>query len=159
MSTNIANQSPYLRTSRNFPDNNPQALSVEVNRAYVDTAEKVNDRVIGIFATNTASITGEKWYLSGGNSRQQTLRRVYTFTATGNIAHGLNFSSVSQISPRSYGSFTDGTNWYGAIYAGSTTVAGQVSFYVTSTNIVVGAGAGAPSITNGTIVLEWLSQI
>lgn len=158
MSTNIANQSPYLRTSRNFPDNNPQALAVEVNRSYVDISEKMNDRMIGIYPTNTAALTGEKWYLSGGNSRQQTLRRVYTFTATGNIAHELIWSSVAQISPKSYGSFTDATNWYGVIYAGNITIAGQVSFYVTPTNIVVAAGAGAPSIANGTIVLEWLSR-
>lgn len=159
MSTNIANQTPYLRTSRNFPENNNQALVVEINRAYLDTAEKMNDRTIGLYPTSTAAITGDKWYLAGGNSRQQTLRQVYTFTAAGNIAHGINFSSVSQISPNSYGSFTDGTNWYGAIYASSTAIAAQVSFYVTSTNIVVLAGAAAPSITNGTIVLEWLSQV
>ena len=159
MSTNIANQMPYLRTSRNFPDANSQALAVEINRSYIDIAEKMNDRTIGIYPKNTNGLTGDKWYLTGGNTRQQSLRQIYTFTAAGNIPHNLTWSAVSQISPNSYGSFTDGTNWYGVFYAGSATISGQVSFYVTPTNIVVGAGAGAPSITSGTIVLEWLSQV
>lgn len=160
MSSNIVNQTPYLRTSRNFPDDNPQALSVEVNRTYVDISEKMNDRSIGIYPTNTMAITGDKWFLSGGNSKQQTLRQVYTFTATGNIPHNLTWSAVSQISPNSYGSFTDGTKWYGVIYGNSgTPTAGQVMFDVSSTNIEIAAGAGAPSITSGTIVLEWLSQV
>lgn len=156
MSTEVINNSPYLRTTRNFPTD-PQALSVENSRSYLDTAEKVNDRIIGIFPTNRPAITGEGWFLT--SRKQQSLRQIYTFTATGNIPHNLNWQSVSQISLRSYGTFTDGTNWYGAIYASNTAIAGQVSFYVTSTNIVVVAGAGAPTITSGTIDLEWLSQI
>jgi hypothetical protein len=150
--------SPYLRQQRDFPTDNLQKLGIELDRAYVDTALKVNARTIGIFPDNTPIVTGERWYISGQASRQQTLRQIYVFTDTGNIAHGINFAAVSQFTKPS-GSFTDGTNWYGAIYASSTAIAGQVSFYVTPTNIVVQAGAGAPSITSGTIILEWLSQV
>jgi len=156
MTGNIVNQTPFLRTSRNFPMEQ-QPLVVEINRSYIDIAEKMNTRTIGIYPANTAAITGESWFIT--TQKQQTLRQIYTFTATGNIAHGLNWNSVSMISPRSYGSFTDGTNWYGTMYASNTTIAGQISFYLTLTNIVVSAGAGAPSITKGIIVLEWLSQV
>lgn len=152
----VFNQSPYLRTSRNFPTEINQ-LTVEVNKSYVDVANAVNARTIGIFPTNKPSINGESWYIS--SSRQQALRQVYSFKATGNIAHNLNWPSVSYVSPKSYGSFTDGTNWYGCVYASNTAIAGQVSFYVTSTNIVVIAGAGAPAITSGLIVLEWISKV
>lgn len=156
MSANVANQSPFLRTSRNFPQE-AQPLSVELSKSYIDIAQKINDRIIGIYPTNRSVLTGESWFLT--TQKQQTFRQLYTFTAAGNIAHGLNFNDVSQISFRSYGSFTDGTNWYGVIYASSTAIAGQVSFYVTPTNIVVQAGAGAPAIVSGTIDLEWLTQI
>lgn len=157
MSTNIVNQVAYLRTSRTFPLE-AQPLSVEINRSYLDIAEKMNVRTIGIYAVNKPSITGESWFITN-NQKQQSIRQLYTFTATGSIPHGISFASVSKISPRSYGSFTDGTNWYGAIYASNTAIAGQVSFYVTPTNIVVVAGAGAPTITSGIIDLEWLSQV
>jgi len=157
MSTNVINQMPYLQTTRNFPLE-AQPLAVEVNKSYVEIASTVNNRVIGLFPTTRPAINGESWFINN-NQRQQGFRQVYTFTATGNIPHGINFTSVSFISPRSYGTFTDGTNWYGAIYGSNTAIADQISFYVTATNIVVLAGAGAPSITQGYIDLEWVSQV
>src|SRR5262249_44581152 len=116
---------------------------------------------IGNYAINFFSVTGERWYFSGSSSAQQSQRRVYQFTGASNIPHQLNWPDVSSISPRSYGTFTDGTNWYGCIYASATvaapSLAGQVIFYVTPTNIVIVADANAPTITSGYIVLEYLS--
>ena len=155
----VIQQSPYLRVQRSFPEDNLQALSVELQRAYRDTAVKMNYRMIGLFPTNMSISNGEQWFVDGTVGKQQALRQVYPFAAAGNIAHGISFTDVSFISPKSYGTFTDGTNWYGAIYASSTAIAGQVSFYVTPTNIVVLAGAGAPSITSGYINLEWVTQV
>lgn len=155
MSTNVISDSPFLRTSRSFPEE-AQPLAVEINRSYVDIAQKVNDRVIGFFSTNRPAQTGESWFIT--SQRQRSLRQLYLFTAAGNIPHGINWQSVALISPRSYGTFTDGTNWYGAIYASNTAIAGQVSFYVTNTNIVVLSGGGAPVITQGYINLEWVAN-
>lgn len=157
-SISVANPGNFLRTSRNFPAEIGQ-LTVEINRSYTEVAQQVNNRISGIYGLNTTIITGEAWYLNGSVGKQQTLRQIYSFTGTGNIAHGLAWSSVSLISPKSYGTYTDGTNWYGVIYASSVAIAGQVTFYVTPTNIVVQAGAGSPSITQGYIILEWLSQV
>lgn len=150
-------QSPYLRNQRQFPNDDTRDLANQVDHAYIDIAHKVNERTIGVFAVGFPLVTGETYYLNGQVNKQQTLRQVYTFTAAGNIAHGINFSSITQFT-RCWGEFTDGTNWYGVIFASSTAIAGQVTFYITSTNIVVLSGAGAPGITSGTIVLEWLSQ-
>lgn len=149
---------PYLRAQRQFPNDDLKELSNQVDHAYIDIATKVNSREIGIYAVNYPIVTGQSWFIQGQPNKQQTLRQMYLFTAAGNIPHGINFSTVYLISPRSYGSFTDGTNWYGAIYASSTLIAGQVSFYVDPTNIVVLQDAAAPVITSGVIVLEWLSQ-
>jgi hypothetical protein len=155
----IIQHSPYLRVQRNFPTDNLQALSIELDRAYCDTALKVNSRSIGIYPTNTPIVSGDQWFTTGGNTKQQSLRRIYPFSSSGNIAHGIPFTEVSFISPNSYGTFTDGTNWYGTIYGSSTAIAAQVSFYVTSTNIIILAGAGAPPIISGYIHLEWVSQV
>ena len=153
--TSIVNQAPFLRTSRNFP-NDPQELAVELTKSYIDIALNVNNRSIGLFPTTRPAITGDSYYLSN-NLKQQSLRQVYAFTGTGNIPHGVNTTQFSTFS-RCYGWFTDGTNWYGAIFGSNVAIAGQVSFYLTPTNIVVLAGAGAPSIVSGNIVLEWLSS-
>lgn len=154
--SNPTQRAPYLRQQRNFPNDNIQALTVEIDRSYIDIAQKVNSRTIGLFPDNDPIATGEQWFLNGQPNKQQTLRQIYPFTAAGSIAHGINFNGVSQFTKPS-GSYTDGMNWYGAIYASSVAIAGQVTFYVTPTDIVIQSGAGAPSITSGTIILEWLS--
>jgi hypothetical protein len=162
MSSNIVNQVAFLRTSREFPEELHQ-LTVEVNKTYVDIANAVNARVIGIFTVNRPAQTGESWFFT--TRRQQSFRQVYTFTSTANINIGFKLTSIAQISPRSYGTFTDGNNWYGLIFASNVAIAGQISFYLlktgspTTDQIAFLTGAGAPTLTSGFIVLEWLSQV
>ncbi len=153
-------KAPYLREQRQFPHEDLTETAKELDHAYIDIAQKVNRRIIGIYALNSPTVTGEEWYLSGSTTKQQSLRQVYTFTGAGPIVHGIkNFATVvSKISPRSYGSYTDGTNWYGVIYGTSVPLAGQVTFWVDPVNINVILGAGAPAITSGIIDLEWISQ-
>jgi hypothetical protein len=148
----------YLLNQRQFPYDELKSLAHQVDQAYIDIASKVNKRIIGTYALNFLSVTGEKWFFKGSSQPQQSLRQIYTFTGAGDIPHGLTWVAVSQISARSYGSFTDGTNWYGVIYAGSTAIPNQVSFYITDTYIVILSGALAPTIVNGTIVLEYISN-
>jgi hypothetical protein len=154
-------QTPYLRVQRNFPMDNPQALSVEVDRAYCDTAAKVNSRTIGIFPVNKPAVNGELWFINSPNeigTKQQGLRQVYQFTSTGNIAHGINLTLISGFT-KIYGTFTDGTNWYPLPYVDVASAANQVAVKVTPTNIVISAGAGSPpTISSGYVILEWLSQ-
>lgn len=152
MTTNVANRSPYLRTSREFPSD-PQALSVELSKTYLDIANIVNARTIGTFAT-VPIVTGNVWFFSGSSTKQQTIRQTYNFTATTSINH-----TIKNVIPGQFifcfGSYTDGTNTYGLIYGTSVAVAGVIQFYVTSTQIVFVVGAGAPALTSGKICLEW----
>lgn len=152
----IVNPSPYIRTSRDFPED-PIQLSVELSRTYVDIAQKINDRVIGIYTTNRPSVTGSNYYLSG-QTRQQELRQVYTFTSTSSIVHGINVIDPDQFT-LCYGTYTDGTNSFGLIFGNSGgTVPNNISFYITSTQIVFQVDAGAVALTSGKIVLQWLSS-
>ena len=148
---------PYLPVQRQFPNTDIRELAGQMDRVYRDIASKVNERTIGVYGLNNQVITGESWFLTA--TRQQALREVYTFTAVGSIPHGINVSTVTYFTNDTYGDFTDGTNSYGAIYASNTPIAGQVSFYITPTNIVIQAGAGAPIIVSGVIVLTWISQV
>jgi hypothetical protein len=157
MSSNVRTQSSFLRSQWQFPDDNPQALAVQMDRAYIAIANSVNEREIGLFPTSMPVQNGKIWFVDS-SKRQAGLCQVFTFTGTGNIAHNINLSSLAGFTC-CYGSFTDGTNWYGAIFGSNVAIAGQVSFYITPTNIVVLGGDGAPSITSGTIILEWRSQV
>lgn len=153
----IVNNNPYLRETRDFPGEDE--LSVELNKSYSDTAIAVNNRMIGIFPTNKGAITGEKWYING-TKPQQTIRRVYTFTSTSSLTHGINITQISQFT-RMFGTYQamSDSNWYNFVPGYSTAISGQIGFYITPTQIVFTSGAGAPTLSSGTIVLEWLSFV
>lgn len=154
MTSNAGNTVTFLRTSREFPQD-PQALQIELTKAYLDTANAVNIRTAGVFYKNRSIPNGENWYIS--NRKQDGQRQIYTFTATGSIPHGINISQIGGF-VRIFGTFTDGTVWYPLPYVDVTAANNQVSLSVTATNIVITAGAGAPpAIVNGFVVLEWIT--
>lgn len=165
MNFSVVNQVAFLRTTRNFPEDLKQ-LTIEVNKTYVDIANAVNVRTIGLFPTNRPALTGESWYLSG-NQRRQSLRQIYQFTSTVDINIGFKLSEIDSISKNTYGSYTDSTgNWYGAIFGSNVAIAGQISFFLfvnagssSSDLIRFLVGAGAPTLTKGVIDLEWISKI
>lgn len=155
MAANVVNQVAYLRTSRNFPEEDVKQFTIEVNKAYVDTANAVNNRTISIFPVNQPAINGESWFIKG-NQKQQGLRQVYTFTSTAPITHGVNVVDPAQFI-RCFGSYTDGTDTFGLVFGTSVATPGLITFYLTKTQIIFVLG-GAPALTRGTIVLEWISQ-
>ena len=157
MLQNVVNSTPYLRTSREFPFDDVKQLAFEVNKAYLDIAAAVNNRVIGIFPSSRPAITGETWFFDR-NLKQQSFRQIYTFTTTAAITHNIPLRDITYFT-KCYGDYTDGTNWYGLFFASSTAIAGQITFYLTTTQIVFLTGAGAPGLTSGTIVLEWISAV
>lgn len=154
MASNIVNQSPFLATSRQFPQE-PDLLTIEIDKAYIDIANIVNARTIGLFPSTRPAITGESYFVFQ-NKKQQTLRQVYTFTSTAAIPHGIKFFKDISYFTNNFGQYTDGTNWYGLIPGTSVAIAGQISFYVDPVNINFLVGAGAPALTKGLIVLTWM---
>jgi hypothetical protein len=152
--------SPFLRSQRQFPVDSSQALSVEIDKTYIDIAQKLNDRTIGLFPTNRPVITGESWFLRGPNQKQQSQRQVYAFKAADlpNIAHNINLSQISGF-VRIWGTFVDsGGVWYPLPFVSATAAANQVQIQVGSTNIVITVGAGAPVPVTGFVILEWLAN-
>jgi hypothetical protein len=155
MTTNIFNKAPYLRTTRHFPAE-IQALQVELDRSNIDIANAVNDRVIGIFAKGQIAITGESWYVNG-STKQQTLRKIFTFAAPGAAPHNIDLQQISGIT-RLYGTCTDGSTWYPLPYVDTVSANNQISLTLTSSNVVITAGSSAPTITNAIVVVEYLSN-
>jgi hypothetical protein len=164
MTANVVNQMAYIRTSREFPQE-PRQLSVELTKSYLDIANAVNTRTIGMFPTLRPAITGESFFLAG-NLRQQSLRQVYTFGA---IAAGASISI-----PYFIESFTQFSHIYGtcittlpdyrpipfAAIAANANIAVRVAPTTTTTgNIIVANGAAGQPIASGIIILEWLSNV
>jgi len=164
MTANVVNQVAYLPTSRNFPEEIKQ-LTVEATKSYIDTANAVNVRTIGIFPINRPAVTGESWFITK-NQKQQSLRQVYTFGAIApgtelDIPHGItNFTTFTKI----YGVVTTNIPDYrplpyvdpATLTTGMAILVGNVAG-VPSIRIVL--GATAVPVTSGIAVLEWLSAI
>lgn len=155
MSSNIINTMPYLRNQRRFPQEIPD-LVLEIDKSYVDTANAVNARTIGIYPTINDAITGNAWYIEG--KKYQTLRKIFSITSTANVPHGINTSQILGFAAM-HGTYTDDTNWYGFLTTTTTGITDQIGFYLSSTDIVF-TTAGAPhTLTQGYIVLEWISLV
>ncbi len=149
MSANVTNQVAFLRTTREFPEEIHQ-LCTEVNKSYLDIANVVNARTIGLFPTNRPAITGESWFFS--TRRQQTQRQIYPISDYSSITHNLNFQSISTFTViRAIG--YDGTIYFPIPYING---ANSVGIHVTSTQVVFDVTGAPPVLTNGFILLEWL---
>jgi len=162
------NQVAYIKTSREFPPDVNQIAGI-LTRSYVEIANAINTRTIGLFPSNRPAITGNAYYFtdpanpaSFSNQRQQSLRQVYVFSSTttlppATIPHGIDFNQVSFVGAM-YGQFLSVNRWCGLIPGTTVAIAGQISFNIGSTNINLVVGAGAPTFTKGIIVIEWISQ-
>ncbi len=161
MSSNTINPSAYIRTTRQFPEELHQ-LTVEVDRTYVDIANAINVRTIGLFPTNRPAITGESWFTT--SRRQESRRQIYLFSNsdfTGSVAtitHGINLTGIVYFT-RIWGTFNDGTYWQDLPYVDIVSVTNQINIKVSTTQIIITKGAGAPPIiNNGMVIIEWMYQ-
>lgn len=155
MNTAQYNRSPFLQSQRDFSDK-VNTLSNDIFRAYVDIAQKVNQRVIGTYTSNRPSITGESWFLS--SIPLQSQRQMFPITTATSYPHGLDLTQIVGFT-KIYGTATDGTSWYPLPYVDASSATDQIQIVVTSTDIVLTAGGGSPpSITEGYVVLEWLAR-
>lgn len=157
---------PFIRTSREFPDDLTQ-LSAEVNKAYVDIANSVNNRTIGIYSVSNLTSNGNSYFIS--NKRQQGVRKMYTFSGTGNIELGFKVSSVYKII-NIYGTYTatvgGNLNTFGLIPGSNVAIAGQISFFIltntspTNSDVIQFVlGAGSPTLVEGVIVIECIANV
>ncbi len=150
-------QTPYLQLQRNFPSDTAENLSEQVDIAYIDIAQKVNDRTIGLFASGFDSITGEKWFLNGQPMPRQTLRKLFQVTTATSYPHGIDTTKIQGFT-KIYGVGYNGTIWFPLPYVDATSATDQIQITVDATNIVILAGAGAPPVmTSGFVILEWLA--
>jgi len=155
MTANVLNKTPYLRTTRDFPDE-AEKLSQEVDKTYLDIASAVNLRTIGIYSSNKPVVTGESWFYFK-NQKQQSLRQIYNLTSLASFNHGLQFNSIANFS-KITGTLFDGTNYYPLPYV-SPTATDCIGLSVTSTQVVITAGGTAPTFSRALIILEWLSNV
>jgi hypothetical protein len=161
MSTNFVEQAPFLRTSRAFPEDAAQ-LPVELTRAYVDIAGKVNTRTIGVYAVNHPAITGNNFFFS--SQRNQSFRQLYSFGAIAkgtslSIKHGI--TSLTQFISITGTCITDFPDYRPLPYVSNTNATDQIVLRVdtASASIVISNGATSANIISGLVILEWVGNV
>jgi hypothetical protein len=170
MSSNnpIINPMPYIRTSWEFPLDMPQ-LNVTLTRSYIEIANAINNRTIGIFPANRPAVGGEAWFLT--SKKQQNLRQVYPFEGPiaaypFDIPHNIDIFAVDYVTKCSGSILTTSGNWIGAIYGSGNPIPGQITFVVlrnSAPGVLDGVirllnSAPTPIVEKGVIVLEWISR-
>lgn len=160
-SSSITNTVPYLQTTRKFPVE-ADGIQRELTKWAVDVANNMNNREIAFYDL-MPTITGQKWFsvnfgdpnIQNPAVKRQTFRKVFPFddaslTFNHNIEGATFFTSI-------YGAATDGTFFFPLPYV-NPTAANQIGLLVSATQVTVVKGGGAPAITSGVVVLEWLTQ-
>lgn len=151
---------PFLPINQTFSQDQ-KAFWEQVTKSYADTARNVNIREIAIYETNE-NPTGEQWFTSGDPQvKRSAFRKVYEIGpiaagATSTTAHGLTgVTAYTHI----YGTaITAAPDNRPIPYASATAVNQQIEIKVDGTNITIINGAGAPNITSGIVVLEFLKN-
>lgn len=149
------NQTPFLPNQLDFPTDDARQLAIVLDKAYIDIANRINDRTIGVYATVTPFIVGDAYYLSGGvQGRKISQRKVFVITSTAApIPLGFTYSQLVNL----YGDWTDGSGaWYGFIAGTPNALPGQIVISTTATDLVFTVDAGAPALTSGLVVVEWI---
>lgn len=149
----------YLPTTRVFTKD-PTEMRNTLTDVYTEIANAVNIRDIALY-DQSEIINGQQYFFPNNPQRKRTAyRKVFSIGAiaagaTLNTAHGLTNVSIYT---RIYGTCITATPDYRPIPYVSTTLNQQISIRVTATNIVIVNGAGAPAITSGIVVLEYLKN-
>jgi hypothetical protein len=167
MSSNVVNNQPYIRTTWDLADTNIKDLVRELDRDYIEIANAINYRTIGIFPTNRPAIGGESWFFT--SKRQQNIRQIYTFEGPiaaypFEIPHNLDLYTIEYFTKCQGSIQTTSLNWIGCIYGSGNAIPGQITFAVI-TNSAPGVLDGkirllnapaTPVVKKGVIILEWI---
>lgn len=146
---------PFLQTSVYFP-NDFDEFRVTFLQQFRNVADIVNVRQIGIFEQEEF-LTGEQWpNLTNSQQKKQTFRKIFFFNdASLTFNHGI---TGIVLCTHIYGTGTNGTNFFPIPYVSAIAIANQIQIDVTPTQIIITKGGGAPAISNGVIILEYLKN-
>jgi hypothetical protein len=153
-------QQPYLPNSRDFPVQSPTLLEPELVKSYIDIAQAVNVRTIGIFE-RLQIVTGERWFSADPTNalrKRQTFRQVFTFgaiAAGGSLAITHGITGIVAFTKIVGTCVTDAPDYRPIPYA-SVAANANIDIRVTSTQIIISVGAGSPNLVSGIVILEYL---
>jgi hypothetical protein len=159
--------SPFVPTYRQFPTDDARNLERQLTNFHLQTNTAVNQRTIGNFELYSPPVAapsnapapsipdGERWFPATGQTRLRDGHRLVVQVSDSVLTVIHNITVINLVT-RLYGTFFDGTLWQTLPYVDVVAAANQIKLSVSSTQIIVTKGAGAPSISSGVVVLEFV---
>lgn len=157
--------SPFVPTFRQFPTEDAHNLEKQLVNFHNQTNTAVNNRTISTFQLHVDGDSqmlpnGERWFSTAPQlaTSPQRLRdgfRIVVQVAGASLVVNHNITQINQVT-RLYGAFFDGTFWQHLPYVDTLAAANQIAIKVSPTQIIVTKGVGAPSISQGIVILEYL---
>ncbi len=157
MTLPIHNRQSFLITSRFFPPD-LTLLTPVLNKSYIETAQAMNDRTIGVHEP-VEVVTGEKWLESANPiTQRQSFRKVFDFLtiatgATLTINHEI--VGLDQFTKTTGECVTDFPDFRSIPYSSATLLTNNIETRRTNTQIIIINGATSPNILRGIVVLEY----
>ena len=154
MSSQFSRQATYLPQARVFETDKQGIFKVQMEKAWIDIALRVNERVIGGYYTNE-QLTGKEYFGSDNQRRRQTYRKVIDLgtlsTGANSIAHGISFPSPNTYRIVSY----EGGLWDLTAVTYASVLNNSITVTVDATNVNINI-PGAYNGYEGYITLEYL---
>ncbi len=153
--------SPFVPNFRQFPTQDAHNLERQLVNFHIQHSNAINNRTISTFPLhqvgfNDAVPNGERWFPATGKTVQQDGQRLIVQISDSSLTITHNIPLINMVT-RLYGTFFDGTNWWPLPYVDVTAVNNQIGVRVTSTQLIVTKGAGAPpAVVSGVAVIEWV---
>jgi hypothetical protein len=154
MTFNLEN-SPFVPTTRNFNGSDDQ-IRIMLNAYLTIVANAVNIREISQYDL-IELINGQQFFdPTDAQKKRYSFRKVFEFDDSDlNFPHGI--TDITICTYIGGGAVTVAGNFIPIPYV-SVVLANQIEIDVTPTNIIITKGAGAPVITDGIIILEYLKN-
>ena len=145
---------PFLPTYTTFSRDNEQFL-IQLTNLYLQMALAINAKIIGNYETFETP-TGSYFFPVATTVRRQVFRKCFTFDDSSLIFdHGIaNLASCTLIQ----GTAVTTVPSFIPIPYTNTTAANQIQVDVTSTQVIITRGGGAPTLVSGLLILEYLKS-
>ncbi len=151
--------SPLLSGTRYFPEDS-LLLQREIINAYVDIANAVNAREIGIYSLQQ-EVTGQKFFIQRNSASSDVGRKCFQIPSilngTTTIPHGIDIQGIT-VFTHIYGTATNpSTSFLPIPYVNVGTPANGIQLSVNATNIVLTTTSADYTAYSAVIILEFVN--
>lgn len=145
----------FLPTYRDFQVEDDQ-LRILLSTVYSQTTNSLNLKVNGVYETVEVQTNSQFNNPTNAQAKRFEFRKMF-YISPGTLTFSHGISGVTQFT-HIYGVVNTATDWRPLPYVDVVNVTNQMGIRATSSQVIIAVGAGAPAVTGGIVVLEYLKN-